>query len=151
MKYVLVKYKKLKLLINEGLPMQPLIDHLQDVVELKDRQQDFYANLVGGTEDDCAAFERSRSDLVRKIGYIIVGTPFDDRDAELYALDKGLDYSILELHGNTGKANAAKEVKKDSHIQMRVSREQKALWVKRAQSRGMKLADWITKNLNGEL
>ena len=151
MKYVLVKYKTLKLLINEGLPMQPLIDHLNDIVELEKKVKDFYANLLNETRESGLALKKEQQALISTIGYTIIGMPFDNKDPELYALDKRLEYEVLELHGNVGNNNSAKEIKKDSHIQMRVSREQKAGWVKQAQREGLKLTEWITKKLNGEL
>lgn len=54
-------------------------------------------------------------------------------------------------HGNLGNTNAAKDEAKNSHVHMRVSTEQKAIWVKQAQAKGMKLAEWITQKLNDEL
>ena len=51
-------------------------------------------------------------------------------------------------HGNVGNNNAKKETTADSQIQMRVTREEKAAWVKQAQSQGLKLSAWIRKKLN---
>ena len=53
-----------------------------------------------------------------------------------------------KAHGNVGNTNAKKEIAADSQIQMRVTREEKAAWVKQAQSQGLKLSTWIRKKLN---
>lgn len=151
MKYVLIKYKNMKLLVHEGVDIQPLIQHLSDIEALALDVESFYLNLLSATKDDGAALTERARKLTSKIGYKIIGVPFTSHDAELYALDKKLDYEVLELHGNTGKANAAKEDRKDSHVHMRVTREQKTIWVKQAQAKKMKLAEWITKKLNGEI
>lgn len=51
-------------------------------------------------------------------------------------------------HGNTGNQNAHKEVTAESHLHIRVTTEDKARWVKTAQHNGMKLSEWVVKNLN---
>lgn len=148
---MLVKYKNLKLLAHAGVDIQPLIQHLSEIEALALEVENFYINLMHSSRDDAYAIKDKAQALISKIGYEIIGVPFTTHDAELYALDKKLDYDVLELHGNTGKANAAKEETKDSHVHMRVTREQKAIWVKQAQAKKMKLAEWITKKLNNEI
>jgi len=53
-----------------------------------------------------------------------------------------------KAHGNVGNNSAKKETTADSQIQMRVTRDEKAAWVKQAQSQGLKLSAWIRKKLN---
>ena len=53
-----------------------------------------------------------------------------------------------KAHGNVGNNSAKKEITADSQIQMRVTREEKAAWVKQAQAQGLKLSAWIRKKLN---
>lgn len=53
-------------------------------------------------------------------------------------------------HGMTGKRNAAKLNRLDSCYSGRCSREDKALWVKTAQSRGIKLNDLFKIALDAE-
>lgn len=55
-----------------------------------------------------------------------------------------------EHHGNTGKKNAEKpeDDRASSFIHARCRPADKAAWIKCAQSNGMKLTDWIVKNLN---
>lgn len=97
MKYVLIKYKKIKLLVNEGLHMQPLIDHLSEIELLNNDVTDFYKNLLYATDESSAKTTKQQQALISRIGYKIIGVPFSNDDAELYALDKKLDYQILEL------------------------------------------------------
>lgn len=151
MKYTLVKYKNIKLLVNEGLQMQPLIDHLIEIELLADKVSIFYKNVLTATKEQGAELEKEKQSLISSIGYKIIGVPFTNQDAELYALDRKLNYEILELHGNTGKTNATKEQTKQSQIQMRVDTAQKAKWVKQSLKHKMKLTEWITKKLNDEL
>lgn len=54
-------------------------------------------------------------------------------------------------HGLTGKrSNAAKpdDERASSYIHARCKSSDKSMWVKTAQSRGMKLTDWIVTTLN---
>ena len=53
-------------------------------------------------------------------------------------------------HGNTGKQNALKpdELKAESFIHARCKRSDKAKWVIAARHEGMKLTEWIIRNLN---
>lgn len=151
MKYTLIKYNDLKLLINELQDARPLISMLPEIEDFAKEVSGFYGDLLNATDADAQAMEAKKKALLKKIGYSIIGVPFSNHDAELYALDKQLDYDVLELHGNTGKTHAAKEETKDSHIQMRVTQAQKAAWVKQAQAKKMKLAEWVTKKLNDDL
>lgn len=151
MKYVLIKYKNVKILVSEGVPMQPLLDHLSDIESLQDAVEELYKDMLNVTQQEIAKLETMRTDLTSKIGYKIIGHPFTNQEAELYAYDKQLDFETIELHGNTGKTNAAKDETKESHIHMRTTSSQKAEWVKKAQKSNLKLTEWITKKLNDEL
>ena len=151
MKYVLIRYKKIKLLINEKESIQPLIENLSDIEQLNKDVNGFYEKLFRLTGEQGSELELKKQNLISKIGYEIIGVPFTNQDAELYALDRGLNYTELELHGNVGKTNAAKAETKQSQIQMRVSVDQKNEWVKEAQKNGLKLTQWITKKLNNDI
>ncbi len=148
MKYVLVKYKKIKLLINDGLHMQPLIEHLTEIEQLNDAVNDFYKNLLTATSDQGAELETRKRELTSKIGYKIIGVPFTGHDAELYALDKNISYDELELHGNTNNKNAQGDIQADAQLQVRLNKSVKNKFVKKAQSENMKLSQWILKVLN---
>ena len=98
MKYVLIKYKNIKLLVNDGCDMQPLIEHIRSIESLAEKVNGFYMKLINATQEDASALEKEKQQLTSKIGYKIIGVPFTNQDAELYALDKKLDYTELELN-----------------------------------------------------
>lgn len=58
---------------------------------------DLHIALMSATPDQSAALEKEKQQLTSKIGYNIIGVPFTNHDAELYALDKKLDYTELHL------------------------------------------------------
>jgi len=97
MKYALIIKGDLKLLINEGLQMEPLLTHLDEIQALNARVLEFYANLMSATAEQGRALEAEAKSLISKIGYNIVGVPFTTHDAEMYAVNLGLDYEIIEL------------------------------------------------------
>jgi|LakMenE18May11ns_1017448.scaffolds.fasta_scaffold5413151_1 hypothetical protein len=51
-------------------------------------------------------------------------------------------------HGMTGKRNAAKDDCAESYIHARCKPQDKASWVRAAQSEGLKLTEWIINTLN---
>lgn len=97
MKYVLIKYKNIKLLVNEGCDMQPLIEHIQSIESLAEKVSSFYVNLMNATTEQSSELEKEKQKLISLIGYNIIGVPFTNQDAELYALDKKLKYTELQL------------------------------------------------------
>ena len=97
MKYLLIRYKNIKLLVNESCDMQPLIAHIQSIESLAKKVNGFYKNLKNATDQDASSIEQEKQQLISKIGYKIIGVPFTHQDAELYALDKKLDYADMEL------------------------------------------------------
>ncbi len=52
------------------------------------------------------------------------------------------------MHGNTGKQNAKKDITADSYLHIRITQANKALYVKAAQKEGLKLSQWVIKNLD---
>lgn len=152
MKYVLIKFKNLKLLVHEGIQIDNLISELKDIELLAEKVNNFYANLITATKEQGAALDKEKQALITKIGYKIIGVPFTNHDAELYALDKKIDYEVLKLHGNNGRTNAMQgDQKKESQIQMRVTTKQKTIWVKEAMRNKMRLAEWIAAKCNNKL
>lgn len=97
MKYVLVKYKNIKLLVNEGCNMQLLLEQLQGIEALSGKVSGFYMDLMNATPEQSAAIEKEKQQLTSKIGYKIIGVPFTNHDAELYALNEKLEYTELQL------------------------------------------------------
>ena len=57
---------------------------------------------------------------------------------------------MTKIHGNTGNKNAKKENdgKALVHIHARCTLNDKEAWTKAANSKGMKLTEWIIKTLN---
>lgn len=53
-------------------------------------------------------------------------------------------------HGNTGRRNAAKTNTKNSQLNVRISAETKARYVKQAKQESLKLSAWIQKILDRE-
>jgi hypothetical protein len=57
-----------------------------------------------------------------------------------------LDSNMKEQHGNTGKRNAAKDSTQDATLCFRLTKEQKAAYLKAAGNR--KLKDWVLSALD---
>lgn len=57
--------------------------------------------MLTANKDEVAAIESKKQRLISKIGYNIIGVPFTNQDDELYALEKNLDYTELQLEGFT--------------------------------------------------
>lgn len=97
MKYNLVRHKNIKLLISDECSREILLEHLPEIEALAEKVSHFYTNLMHATQDDAASIEAEKKLLLSKIGFNIIGLPFSNHDAELYALDKKLNYKILQL------------------------------------------------------
>ena len=97
MRYTLIKHNDLKLLINEGCDIAPLLQHLEEIISLNSEYKSFYQNILNAQASEGKALEEKARNLVSKIGYKIIGTPFSMHDALLYALDKKLAFDELEL------------------------------------------------------
>ena len=95
MHYVLVKYKHIKLLINEGCDSQPLLKHLADIEALYAKVAQFYENLMTVDSAEGAQLDKEKRQLISKIGYNITGVPFTNQDAELYAINNKLEFNEL--------------------------------------------------------
>lgn len=149
MNMTLIKYKYLKILVDENMQSDMFTTNAQHIYRLFEAQNKLMQNMLNATDQEIRNIKQLKSELSSFIKQSkVIGYPFDNHDAELYAIDRKVNYQILEFHGNTGSANAAKSEVKQSQIQMRVSQEQKAKWVKQAQKEGLKLSEWITRVLN---
>lgn len=96
MKYILVRYKNITLLVERGADCNLLLNHFSEIELLTEKVSNFYANLLTTSKKESDEIQSIRSNLLSKIGYRIIGVPFSNHDAELYALDKNLDHVILE-------------------------------------------------------
>ena len=151
MKYVLIKYKHIKLLINEGLEMQPLINHLSEIEALEKKVSVFYKNVMTAKKGEGESLQKEADAIISKIGYRITGVPFTLHEAELYALDKKLDYEILELHGNTGNEHAGGDLPANTQLQIRLNSTVKSRYVNQAQAEGLSLSQWVIKTLDAAI
>lgn len=97
MKYNLFKHKNVKLLISEECTREILLEHLQEIEALAEKVSHFYANLMHATQADAAIIEAEKKLLLSKIGFNIIGLPFSNHDAKLYALEKKLFYKEVQL------------------------------------------------------
>lgn len=150
---ILVKYKDLKLLIDKDCSETMLFDNLKKIYELFELEKAmlFDTPKIGLSQFDVReekrkALKAELEDFKRHSDAI--GCPFDMRDAELYALDRKIRYEVLELHGNILNENAAKEVKKESHLHLRIDADKKAAYVKQAQREKSKLSKWVMSKLD---
>ncbi|EKT62230.1 hypothetical protein [Providencia burhodogranariea] len=62
-----------------------------------------------------------------------------------------MEHTLHKNHGNVGNGNAKKEVTNDAQLYIRCQSEFKNALVKKAQSKEMKLSDWIIEVLKKEL
>lgn len=97
MKYYLVIYENLKLLVKQGSDLKLLVDQLDEIERLEKKVNSVYLNSLNidslkANNENIALIKKERSNLYNKIGYEIIGVPFTENDAELYAIDKKLDY-----------------------------------------------------------
>lgn len=138
MKKVLIKYKNIRLLINESAS-ELFIKNIENIEKLQILVDAFYKNILNSSHDASVEIDLLKtqlSEFVEQSG--VIGTPFDSRDAYLYALDRKLDFEILELHGNVGKKNAKKEDVKTSSVQIRIEDEMKEKWNEKSKREGFK-------------
>ena len=77
--------------------MQPLIDNLLELENLAGKVTKLYKNVLNATDKEINNLEKQKEALTSKIGYKIIGVPFSNHDAELYALNNKLEYTELEL------------------------------------------------------
>lgn len=144
MKMTLIKYKALKLLVNENSHSALFLDNIEKIEALDVLTKEFVSDLLNPSQLIMDEINRLKNQLASFINMSgVIGFPFDNHDAELYAYDRKINFDILELHGNKGKQNAKKEEVKESKIQFRCDSSMKSAWVKTANMEGMKLTEWI--------
>lgn len=97
---ILIKHKTLKLLINAGCDKQRVIDQLGEIEALAQKVNSFYIKLMDVPQEAFDLLEKEKQRLISKIGYQPIGVPFTNQDAELYALDRKLDYIELQLNAD---------------------------------------------------
>lgn len=98
---VLIKYKDLSILVDEDADTSIVIRTLPDILKLKAYTDACFSDIdkmMNVNDSDVISARDLRDKLksfVFKTGAI--GYPFDLHDAELFALDRKIEYTILEL------------------------------------------------------
>lgn len=99
MKKILLKYKDIKLLVNEDVDIQHFIDNKELIVQLHDAMNQFTTNLLNQSDDDAKKIDELKQKLAEFVMHSdVIGFPFHMKDAELYALDNNIEYEILEIN-----------------------------------------------------
>lgn len=152
MKMVLLKYKNIKILVSKDADLGVFTANAEKIVALDNAVKEFYKNLLMATDKDVKAIKEKQKELnCIKEKLSAIGVPFDNHDAELYAVNKGIEYDVLELHGNTGNQNASKGRDFDSHLNMRCNSQDKDNWKKQAEHSNLSLQSWVNKTLNSAI
>lgn len=98
MEMVLIKYRDLNLLVDPDSDMQDLlanVDEIQEFQRVRNRNLEGMLNISQEEWQEEKALQESLQALKEKMG--IIGYPFDNHEAELFALNRKIDYEELEL------------------------------------------------------
>lgn len=95
MNYTLLTHNELNLLFDSGADSGAVIAHIDEIEALADEVNAFYRNLLSASKEQAAELESKRQALLKKIGVNIIGVPFTNHDAMLYALDRKLSFTQL--------------------------------------------------------
>lgn len=97
-KKILLKYKDISILISETVSLELFIENRKEIENLNSKVRHFHKNIVSMGEKENQEIEHLRVKL-KDISeeFEIIGSPFDNHDAELYALNNRIEYEILEL------------------------------------------------------
>lgn len=149
---ILLKYKDIKLLVDDNMCADVFISNIPAIEEFNAAAMAYAESALHATAEDTARIKALKKVLANFIDQSkVIGFPFDLKDAELHAIDKGIKYTELVIHGNAGNQNAAGEVPLDGHLNGRVNKRQKAAWVKQAQREQEKMMPWVIKTLNAAI
>lgn len=97
MQYTLLTHNELNLLFDAGADSSAVIAHIDEIEALADEVNAFYENLLAASKEQAAELETKRQQLLEKIGVNIIGVPFTNHDAILYALDRKLSFTQIRL------------------------------------------------------
>lgn len=94
----LIKYGDLKLLVDSDCDIQAFIDNKDKIIALNEAVNSFCADLMNQTKEDQMNIDRMKNNLSDFVQLSdVTGYPFDMRDAELYAINNGIDYDVIEI------------------------------------------------------
>lgn len=140
MKMVLIKYKEMSILVDESASLELFTANIDAFYDLDIAVKELYKNLLNATKQDTDNIAIMRKNLKPFSDELkVIGTPFDNYDAELYALDRKIDYDVLELQY---------EKPAESEIRIKVLTRIKSAYVKQAQRENKKLSSWILDQCN---
>ena len=94
----LIKFSDVKLLVDADISKELLIKNAKNICELNSLVNTLYRDALGADQFLLDEIKRKRNELddfVVQSG--VIGSPFDLHDAELYALDRNLEFEVLEL------------------------------------------------------
>ncbi|AOY11829.1 hypothetical protein BGL48_11945 [Salinivibrio sp. SS3] len=98
MNYTLLTHNELNLLFDAGADSSAVIAHIDEIETLAVEVNNFYENLLSASNEKAAELEAKRQALLKKIGVNIIGVPFTNHDATLYALDRKLNFTRIEIN-----------------------------------------------------
>lgn len=99
--YVLLKDGAVKLLLRDSFDMSQYLQRRDEIAAFNTAMLDFYRNAMHATTEDVAHVKRMKQQLADfAVASGVIGSPFDTHDAELYALDRKLQYDVLELRND---------------------------------------------------
>lgn len=75
MKYVLIKYKHIKLLVAEGCSMDPPLNLLPEIEQLVEKVNNIYGNLINATREEGVTLEAQRRLLTTKLATSLLVCP----------------------------------------------------------------------------
>ena len=95
---ILIKYRDIKLLVNADSDMQLFIDNKDKIVALNEAMKAFTRDLLNQSTEDVNRIDKLKEELSEFVQMTdVIGFPFNMQDAELYALDKQIEYQVLEI------------------------------------------------------
>jgi hypothetical protein len=97
MDHVLLSYQDIKILASADCNMEAITRNLPRIVELHSRVVAYYKALMNTPKDAIQAMSDERDSLRIEIGGTLVGVPFSNQDAEMYALSNRIDFVQIEL------------------------------------------------------
>lgn len=97
MNYTLLTHNELNLLFDANADSSAVIAHIDEIEALADEVNAFYSNLLTASKEQAAELEAKRQRLLEKIGVNIIGVPFTNHDATLYALEKKLSFTQIQV------------------------------------------------------
>lgn len=94
MRKTLIKYKDIKLLVNEEMNIQHFIDNKDAIIQLNELTNQFCSDLLNQTEKNVEEINKLKQELS---DFVMHSDAIGYQDAELYALNHNIEYNILEI------------------------------------------------------